>query len=160
MDVQAGVEAAVQVVISALSGASLVHDVGFLDCADIGSLSYLVLVDEIVGMAKRIMRGIEVTPETIMLDLIEKVGPGGMFLNQAKSASLCRREVWVPTILDRNPYNIWEQKGTQTTEQAVNAKLMNILATHQPVMLSAEIQDRISEILRLAEARELRKVRG
>ena len=160
VDAQAGVEAALQVIISAFSGASLVHDVGFLDCADIGSLSYLVLVDEIVDMAKRIMRGIEVTPETIMLDLIEKVGPGGMFLNQAQSASLCRREAWVPTVLDRNPYNIWEQKGARTTEEALNEKLMKILATHQPVMLSAEVQDRISEILRLAEARELRKIRG
>ena len=157
VDAQAGAEAALQVMLSALSGASLVHDVGFLDCADIGSLPYLVLADEIIGMAKRVMRGIEVTPETIMLDLIEKVGPGGMFLNQAKSASLCRKEAWVPTVLDRDPYSIWERKGLQTTEDAVNAKLMKILSEHQPAALLAQAQEKISEILKLAEERESKK---
>jgi len=157
VDAQAGAEAALQIIISALSGASLVHDVGFLDCADIGSLSYLVLVDEIIGMAKRVLRGVEVSPETIMLDLIEKVGPGGMFLNQAKSASLCRKEAWVPTVLDRDPYSIWERKGSQTTEDAVSAKLMKIVSEHRPAALSAQTEEKISKILKLAEERESKK---
>jgi trimethylamine--corrinoid protein Co-methyltransferase len=130
VDAQAGAEAALQVMLSALSGASLVHDVGFLDCADIGSLSYLVLVDELVGMAARVMRGIPVSRETIMLELIAKVGPGGTFINQAESAALCRREAWVPSVLDRNPYNIWVGKGCPTTEDLVAAKVNKILNTH------------------------------
>ena len=76
-DAQAAAEAAIQVLMSALSGASMVHDMGFLDCADIGSLPYLVLLDEIVAMTKRIMRGIPVNRDTIMLDLIEEGGAGG-----------------------------------------------------------------------------------
>ena len=98
VDAQAGAEAALQVILSALSGAQIVHDAGFLDCADIGSLAYLVLVDEIIGMAKRVMRGIPVSAETILLDLIEKVGPGGTFINQSKSAAVSRRarfRIWV-----------------------------------------------------------------
>lgn len=154
VDAQAGAEAALQVMLSALSGASLVHDVGFLDCADIGSLTYLVLVDEIIGMAARVMRGVKVSPETIMLNLIEKVGPGGTFINQVESASLCRAEAWVPTILDRNPYNIWEQKGSLSTEDLTNLKLQKILKTHQPVPLPAEVADKIEKILNAAEARE------
>ncbi|HUH97787.1 MAG TPA: trimethylamine methyltransferase family protein [Anaerolineales bacterium] len=160
VDAQAGVEAALQVMLSALSGASLVHDVGFLDCADIGSLSYLVLADEIIGMTKRVMRGIEVNADTIMLDLIERVGPGGLFLNQARSASLCRKEAWVPSVLDRDPYNIWERKGSQTTEQALTAKLMRILGTHRPAPLAADAQKKISDILRLAEEREVKRQDG
>jgi hypothetical protein len=38
---------------SALCGASLVHDVGFLDCADIGSLPYRVMADEVISMEQR-----------------------------------------------------------------------------------------------------------
>jgi trimethylamine--corrinoid protein Co-methyltransferase len=154
VDAQAGAEAALQVMLSALSGASLVHDVGFLDCADIGSLSYLVLVDEIIGMAARVMRGVQVNAETIMLDLIEKVGPGGLFLSQSKSAALCRKEAWVPTVLDREPYNVWERKGAQVTEDVVNAKVQKILETHQPKPLQAEAIEKIQKILIAAEARE------
>lgn len=154
VDAQAGAEAALQVMLSALSGAALVHDVGFLDCADIGSLSYLVLVDEIIGMAARVMRGIQVSPETIMLDLIAKVGPGGTFINQAESAALCRREAWVPTVLDRNAYNIWMGKGSPTTEELVAAKVNKILETHRPAPLPEGVEDRFEEILRKAEERE------
>lgn len=154
VDAQAGAEAALQVMLSALSGASLVHDVGFLDCADIGSLSYLVLVDEIIGMAARVMRGVQVSAETIMLDLIEKVGPGGTFINQAESASLCRREAWVPSVLDRNPYNTWSGKGSPSTEELVAAKVNKILETHQPAALPEGAQEKFTGILLAAEARE------
>jgi trimethylamine--corrinoid protein Co-methyltransferase len=154
VDAQAGAEAALQVMLSSLSGASLVHDVGFLDCADIGSLTYLVLVDEIIGMAARVMRGVQVNAETIMLDLIEEVGPGGLYLSQARSAALCRKEAWVPTVLDRNPYNVWERKGSQITEELANAKLKKILETHQPKPLQPEAVEKIERILIAAEARE------
>jgi trimethylamine--corrinoid protein Co-methyltransferase len=154
VDAQAGAEAALQVMLSALSGASLVHDVGFLDCADIGSLSYLVLVDEIIGMAARVMRGVDVNAETIMLDLIEQVGPGGSFLNQSRSASLCRREAWVPSVLDRDPYNVWSRKGSLSAEDHANAKVKKILETHQPKPLAPDVLEKIEQILNAAEARE------
>jgi trimethylamine:corrinoid methyltransferase-like protein len=67
---------------AALSGAGLVHDLGFLDCADIGSLELLVLSNEVIGYVKRIMRGIEVNQDTIMMELIEKVGPGGLSMEK------------------------------------------------------------------------------
>lgn len=153
LDAQAAAEITLQIVLSALSGAGLVHDVGFLDCADIGSLPLLVFADEVIAMTQRMMRGIEVNRDTIMLDLIEKVGPGGHFLAEPASASLCRREVWVPTLLDRNAYLIWQQKGELTLEQRVEQKLRKILAEHQPPALEAAVQQQIQQILAEAEQR-------
>lgn len=153
LDAQAAAEAAIQIMLSALSGPSLVHDVGFLDCADIGSLPMLVLCDEIIAMARRILRGIEVNPQTIMLELIEKVGPGGQFLTEPASAGLCRQEIWVPRLMDRNAYPIWEQKGQLNTEQRVQQRLAQILSSHQPPPLAPAVQERIQVILSAAEAR-------
>jgi len=153
VDAQAGAEAALQVMLAALSGASLVHDVGFLDCADIGSLAYLVLADEIIGMAARVMRGVPVDAKAIMLDLIEKVGPGGTFINQKESASLSRAEVWLPSILDRSAYNTWEKKGGLETKELAWEKLQGILATHHPAPLRAEAAEKIERILGEAELR-------
>lgn len=154
VDAQAGVEAAVQVLASALSGPSLVHDIGFLDCADIGSLSYLVLADEVIGMVTRFMRGIQVSRETIMMDLIEKVGPGGTFINQPESASLCRREAWVPSIFDRNSYSLWSSAGRPTVEETLSKKVKKILDSHNPTPLPSGVEKMLSEILVEAEARE------
>ncbi len=147
LDAQAGLEAALQVLMSELSGASLVHDAGFLDCADIGSLPMLVLVDEIVGMARRITRGVEVSRQAIMLDLIEKVGPGGHFLEEPESVAVSRREVWMPTVLDRNQHAIWEQAGSRDTSQRVQEKVRKILAKHVPPALAEDVQSAIAAIL-------------
>lgn len=153
LDAQAGAEVALQVLASALSGAGLVHDVGFLDCADIGALPLLVFVDEVISMVKRMMRGLEVNRETIMLDLIEKVGPGSHFLAEPESVALCRQEIWVPGLMDRNAYVIWEQKGGKSLEQRVSDKLQKILSTHRPPPLPSGAAEAIQTILAQAEER-------
>jgi trimethylamine--corrinoid protein Co-methyltransferase len=107
--------------------------------------------DEIIGLVRRIMRGVEVSAETIMLDLIEKVGPGGQFLTEPRSASISRSEVWMPGLLDRNPYEAWVKKGGTDLEARVGQKLKHILGTHRPAPLNEAAGQRIAEILRLAE---------
>jgi trimethylamine--corrinoid protein Co-methyltransferase len=159
VDLQAAVESTVQVVLSGLSGATLVHDVGFLDCADIGSLEMLVLTDEIIGMTRRIMRGVEISDETLMLDLIDRIGPGGEFLSTRETAKLCRYEIWQPTLMDRNPWVSWEAAGAQTMQDRIRVKLQKILREHRPAPLPAGAAERIEAILRAAQRREMNRER-
>ena len=98
-------------------------------------------------MLKRIMRGVEVNADTIMLDLIERVGPGGHFMAEPESALLCRQEVWAPTLMDRDHRAVWEQKGGLSMEQRTGQKLRHILNTHQPQPLSVESQGIIETTL-------------
>jgi trimethylamine--corrinoid protein Co-methyltransferase len=153
LDLQAAIESTVQVVLSGLSGATLVHDVGFLDCADLGSLESLVMNDEIIAMARRIMRGIEVSDETLMLDLIDEVGPGGEFLSTRQTAQGCRTEIWNPTLMDRNAWVNWEAAGSQTMHDRIRARLREILETHKPPPLPDGAAAKIERILQAAEAR-------
>jgi len=152
LDLQAAIESTVQVILSGLSGATLVHDVGFLDCADIGSLEMLVMNDEIIAMARRIMRGIEVSDDTLMLDLIDRVGPGGEFMSTKETAKRCRAEIWSPTLMDRERYVNWQAAGATTMLDRIKAKLRRILADHQPPPLPEEVQARIDAIVQAAEA--------
>ncbi|MGD8489474.1 MAG: trimethylamine methyltransferase family protein [Anaerolineae bacterium] len=153
LDLQAAIESTFQVLLSGLSGATLVHDVGFLDCANIGSLESLVMNDEIIAMARRVMRGIDISDETLMLDLIDRVGPGGEFISSDETARLCRTEIWHPKLLDRQSWFLWEEKGQQTMHHRIQARLRKILALHKPPPLPGSVQDRIDEILTAAEAR-------
>jgi trimethylamine--corrinoid protein Co-methyltransferase len=154
LDLQAAIESAVQVVFSGLSGATLVHDVGFLDCADTGSLEALVMNDEIIAMTRRIMRGIEVSDDTLMLDLIDQIGPGGEFMSTKETARRCRTEIWDPTLMDREPWVNWETAGSPTMHDRVQARLREILATHKPLPLPDGAAEKIKAILQAAEARE------
>lgn len=153
LDSQAAIEASIGILMNGLSGAGMVHDVGFLDCADIGSLEMLVMCDEIISLVRRILRGLEVNQQTIMLDLLEKVGPGMHFMAEPQSAALCRSEIWVPKLIDRNAFINWEKKGARSMEQRINDRLKQILATHQPPSLPAGVEEKIQAILSAAEKR-------
>ncbi len=153
LDLQAAIESTVQVLLSGLSGATLVHDVGFLDCADIGSLEMLVMCDEIIAMTRRIMRGVEVSDDTLMLDLIDRVGPAGEFMSTKETARQCRAEIWNPTLMDRDPWVNWEAAGAQTMTDRIEARLHEILATHKPPPLPEGAAAKIQAILDAARAR-------
>lgn len=153
LDLQAAIESTMQTLFAGLSGATLVHDVGFLDCAQIGSLEALVMNDEIIGMTRRIMRGVEVSDDTLMLDLIDQVGPGGEFMSQEVTAKRCRAEIWSPTVLDRQPWDVWAAAGSKTASDRIRARLKKILARHTPAPLPADAADQIAAILLAAEAR-------
>ncbi|HUT16108.1 MAG TPA: trimethylamine methyltransferase family protein [Anaerolineae bacterium] len=154
LDLQAAIESTLQVVLSGLSGATLVHDVGFLDCADIGSLELLVVADEIIAMTRRVMRGIEVSDDTLMLDLIDRVGPAGHFMAEEETASRCRAEIWAPKLMDRDAWDGWKAAGSRTMRDRTQQRLHEILATHQPPPLPDGVSERIDSILQAAEERE------
>jgi len=153
LDLQAAIESTVQVLLSGLSGATMVHDVGFLDCADIGSLEMLVMSDEIIALTRRILRGIEVSDDTLMLDLIDRVGPGGEFMSTVETARRCRTEIWNATLMDRNAWFNWEAAGSQTMPDRIQARLREILSTYKPQPLPAGVAAQIDAILQAAEER-------
>lgn len=147
VDIQAAIESTTQVIFSLLSRATLPHDVGFLDCADIGSLEMLVMNDEIISMARRIMRGIEVSDATLMLDLIDQVGPGGDFMGAKETVKLFRKEIWMPRQMDRQPWDKWERNGSLSMLDRVRDRIREILETHAPPPLPSGARERIDAIL-------------
>ncbi len=154
MDLQAAIESTFQVVLSQMSKANMVHDVGFLDCADIGSLEMLVMTDEIISQAKRITRGIEVSEETLMLDLIDEVGTKGSFIATPQTARRCREEIYTSDLMDRNAWATWQESGAKTMLERVQEKLADILSQPPSIQLSSDVLDRISGIIQAAEQRE------
>jgi trimethylamine--corrinoid protein Co-methyltransferase len=156
-DIQAAIESTTQVLLSSLSGATLVHDIGFLDCADIGSLDMLIMSDEIIAMTKRIMKGIEISPETLMLDLIDDVGPSGEYISSDETARRCREEITTLKLMDRDPWVIWQENDAMTMYNRIKQRLQYILDQHQPLPAPEGIASQIDAVLQEAEAREAKE---
>jgi trimethylamine--corrinoid protein Co-methyltransferase len=130
----------------ALAGANFIHDAaGLMEFAMVASYEKYVVDNEIIGMAMRAVQGIEVTPETIGADTIKAVGPGGHFLTQQHTVKHMRNEFFFPQLSDREPREVWEQHGAQDTRQRANALAREILATHKPAPIQAEIDAAIRE---------------
>ena len=147
LDEQAAVEAAMSVLSAGLSGANLIHDVGFLESGLIGSFEMMVLSDEIVGMAKRFMSGVRVDDETLALEVIHEVGPGGNYLALEHTAHNMRRELWFPKLMDRTKYAAWQAEGSKTLGDRVRDRVREILENHTVPSLPDTVEAGIDEIL-------------
>ena len=148
LDEQAAVESAISCLMSALSGAHLVHDVGFLEYALTGSYEMVVMTNEIIGMVKRIMRGIEVSRETLAVDVIDQVGPGGNFLVEEHTLRHFRQEQWFPDLIDRRNYEDWAKAGAKTMGGRANEQVKKILSEHRPEPLPPERRKAIADIVK------------
>jgi trimethylamine--corrinoid protein Co-methyltransferase len=151
-DAQAATEAALSLFANAVSGANLIHDIGYLDCAMTGSLELVALCNEIVGWLRRYLRGpLEITEETLALDLIHEVGPDGSFIESRHTLRHCRDD-WVPTLFDRRDYRTWAAAGSSTLYQRANKLVWEMLATHEPRPLPTASESRIKIIVQRANA--------
>jgi trimethylamine--corrinoid protein Co-methyltransferase len=153
VDEQAGIEGAVSLLFAGLSGANLIHDVGYTESGLTGDLQMTTMGNEIIGYVKRILRGIEVTPETLATEVINEVGPGGNFLATEHTLAHFKDQFWFPTLMDRSCWEEWESAGSLSMGDRVKMQINDVLDTHQPVPLGLEAQKQIDEILAKAEAR-------
>jgi trimethylamine--corrinoid protein Co-methyltransferase len=137
-DQQAAAESAISCLMAALSGANLIHDVGFTEAANSASLELIAATDEFISMIGTIMNGIHVTPETLALDVMERVGPGGSYFGEQHTVRHFR-ENWFPKLMNRRNYEQWTEAGALSLGGKANARVRRILREHQPEPLSSEV---------------------
>jgi len=153
-DAQAGLECGITLALGAAAGADIFGHMGISGVDQASSLDILVLQDEIIRYVESTCRGIEVSDDTLGLDVIEAAGPGGTFIDTEHTVEHFRRELWIPGLLDRQYYQAWLDSGAQSMEERCRARKEEILATHQPVPPTDDQERIIAEILAAAR-REL-----
>ena len=148
LDQQHGIDMATSVLMSALYGGNLIHDVGYMESGLLTSLEALVVADELIGQTKRIIRGIEVTEESLAVDVIKNVGPGGNFLSERQTFDKFKTEWWLPKLFSRSVYTNWEASGKPELKDLANAKVKKILETHEPKKLADDVVQECDNILK------------
>jgi len=130
-----------------LLGAGLLHGSRIL------SYEMLLMDSEIWSILHAMFQGIVVNEETLALDVIRAVGPGGNFLGQRHTRQHMR-ERWQPTLIDRRPYDQWLEKQDGAREWALE-KARRILQEYQPEPLSPELDAELLRIIASVEAETL-----
>jgi trimethylamine--corrinoid protein Co-methyltransferase len=152
LDAQAGIESAFAILAQGLAGLNLIHDVGYLDSGMVCSAEMLVMGNEVIGMAKRFIEGIRVDPETLARDVIEKVGPGGHFLQEKHTVRHMRDELWMPGLLTRQHRDVWQAEGARDMAQRVRERVQGLVEGHQVRPLPDEILAALESLKREGEA--------
>ena len=117
---QAGYEKGMKALPAALAGADLISGgFGALDSSSVWHLPMVPIDAEVARLVKRLVAGAQITPETVMLEVIERVGVGGNFLKEKVTRERVRAgEHFQPVIGSRLPFEQWLAEGRAETDEA------------------------------------------
>jgi trimethylamine---corrinoid protein Co-methyltransferase len=144
-DAQAAAEVAFSCLASAAVGANLIHDAGsWLDHGSLASPGFMVLVNEILYMVNRFMGGVAVSDETLALDVMNHVGPGGHYLNEDHTLKHFK-ETWYSDLFDRSIYQTWLDRGGRRFDEQLRGKTAKLMK-HQPKALPSEVAHELEDM--------------
>jgi trimethylamine--corrinoid protein Co-methyltransferase len=98
-----------------------------------------VIDDEIIGMALRLLRGIQIDDDTLALEAIREAGPSGNFLSSLHTVTYMRQEYFKQTLADRQTREAWEEQGALGTRERARRRAREILKNHVPTALDASV---------------------
>lgn len=146
-DIQAGFEKGVSNLLVGLAGADFIHlAAGMLDSGNAIALEQYIIDDEILGMIHRILRGIDITEDTLAVDCIDRVGPGGNFVTEEHTLDHMMGQFFYPALSVRMAYDLWTGSGSPTPVTRAGEQVAAMLAQHR-TKLSARTLERIQKEL-------------
>ena len=151
LDAQAGMEKLGTLVPAILAGADLLGHAGILGEDHGGSLLWLMIDNEAMDFAKRLLRGFQVDEETLATSVIADIGSGGNYLTHPHTLRHFRQEQWFPSNLwTRQSYEAWEAGGAKTITDRAIEKVDDILEHHQPEPIDPRLAQEIDRIVEAA----------
>ena len=123
------------------------HDVGYINNGLTTSFEQLVVSNDVIGLVRRIYRGVEVNEETMALDLIDEIGPGGEYLTSEHTLKHFK-ENWYPELLSRVPYDRWEKEDKKDLGTKARERAKHILENHTPQPLEKKLKAELRKIVK------------
>jgi trimethylamine--corrinoid protein Co-methyltransferase len=152
VDSQAAYESMMSLQMATLSGINFVlHSAGILEGYMTASYEKFIIDAEICGMCKRIKKGEDLSPEKLAVDVINQVGPGGEYLTNMHTFKHFKEEIYSPILEEKDNFDAWLSKGSQSMETRANEKYKEILDRYEPPRMDESIKkdlDRYMETLR------------
>lgn len=140
VDAQTGLESASGAMLGALAGINMISGPGMMDFESCFSLEKLVIDAEIVGMAKRLVRGVDASEDPLALDIMRQVGHKGNFLGTKHTARHYRTEDYMPSeVIDRDYRETWFRKGALDVNARAHRRVEELIASYEPLPLSDDV---------------------
>jgi trimethylamine--corrinoid protein Co-methyltransferase len=147
VDAQCGLESAGGTILAALAGVNMVSGAGMMDFESCQSFEKLVIDAEIIGMAKRLIAGVQAREEPIALTLMRKLGHRADYLAQPHTLKWFSQELYVPSeVIDRGSLDGWKRKGAKTAFERASDRVNQLLATYTPRPVSRELRSELRGI--------------
>ena len=150
LDAQATLEGALWIMLTSLNGGNLIHDIGYMEDGLTTSLELVVIFNEIIEMMRYFTRGFEIDYDTIALDVINSVGPGGEYLSTEHTLKHFK-ENFYSELLTKTTYEAWQKESGKDLIQRANDKVKKILENHNPNPLDEKLKKELNRIVKSRE---------
>lgn len=149
-DIQSGIERTYTAIIPYLAGTDIISGVGALESTKTVSIVQLVIDDQIHSILRRMKKGIEITDETLAVDLVDKVGIGGNYLSETHTRKFFKKEHLLPELFDRQARSAWTVSGSRDMVHTAKQKAFKILRDHRPAPLDKDLEKELDLIMQEA----------
>ncbi len=155
-DAQSGFEKGYTTALAGLAGATMVHEAAGMHASLLGvAFESFVIDNDMLGAVLRTVRGIEVTDESLSVDVIAEVTAGpGHYLGHPQTLDLMEREYVYPEVGDRNSPDDWKERGATDIRERARDRAREILAGHFSRHIDPAIDARIREQFNILLPRE------
>ena len=154
-DIQCGFERVRSMMLVAMAGANYITCVGTLESTLAGGHELAVIDNDLIGMIKRSLNGIELTDETLALDVIKQVGPGGSYIMESHTFDHFRNEVYISDIVNQQTREAWLENGQKGILENAREEARKILAEHRPRDLDPKLLQELDAYVDSVAARTL-----
>ncbi len=155
IELQCGYERQRSVMMAAMAGANYITCVGTLESTLTGAHELAVIDNDLIGMVKRALGGIEVTDETLALDVIKKVGPSGTYIMEAHTLEHFKNEQYFSSIVDQDQRATWEQSGKKGMLERARDEARSIISKHRPRELDPRLLKELDNYVKMAAGRDM-----
>jgi len=139
-DIQSGFEKGVSYLLVAMAGADYVHlAAGMLDSGNSISYEQFIIDNEILGMVHRLIDGVDVDQETLAVDTIENVGPGGNYITEEHTVKHMFRQFFYPSLAVRMNFDRWQEQDEPTPLTNAHEVARTWLEEVEPVLSLEEL---------------------
>lgn len=152
-DEQASAEAAYSLLLEALAGGNLIHDIGYVDSGLTADFSMIYFSDEMIGLVKHVVAPICVNDEELALEAVHRVGPGGHFLSDPHTLKHFK-SIYSPKLLVRERYELWEAQGGKTLGETIREKVVDVLENYESERFTEKVEEDFVNLLKEVDDRK------
>jgi trimethylamine--corrinoid protein Co-methyltransferase len=123
----------------------IIHSAGWLESGLVCSLEKFVLDVESLAIMSRFLGGLEISEETLALEEIADIGPGGNHFGTAYTMERFQDAFYRPTVSDRQNYETWTEHGAKDAFQRAHEIAYQLLELYEQPALPSKVQGELME---------------
>ena len=152
-DAQAAYETANSLNAGLLSGVNfMLHACGWLEGGLVADFEKFVMDADQLGVLHKLAQGVSLDDDSLAVDAIREVGPGGHYLGCAHTQANFKTAFWKSDLLDYKPFETWADEGARDTRTLATARVEKLLAAYEQPAMDPAIREALNEYVERKKA--------